>query len=129
MATLAQRVALVTGGSRGIGRAICAELARQGAHVYVNYSSGAGPAEETVALCVENGGTAEAIGFNVAKSSEVDAAFDKIRENSGRIDILVNNAGISKDGLFVRLKDEDWDATLGVNLNGAFYCARAAAKL
>ena len=126
---LINKVALVTGGSRGIGRAICERLAAEGAHVYVNYNSGAGPAEETVGLCKAAGGTAEAMGFNISESDSVDEAFKTIKEKSGQIDILVNNAGISKDGLFVRLKNDDWDKTLGTNLNGAFYCSRAAAKL
>jgi 3-oxoacyl-[acyl-carrier protein] reductase len=75
------------------------------------------------------GNGAEIIGFNVADSTAVDAAIDTIHKKAGKIDILVNNAGISKDGLFIRMKNEDWDTTLGVNLNGAFYCSRAVARL
>lgn len=126
---LTGRVALVTGGSRGIGRAICVTLASRGATVYVNYTSNQAAADETVKLCQEQGAQAFAIGFDVASSEAVDAAFERIQKESGKLDILVNNAGISKDGLFVRMKDEDWQRILNINLNGAFYCARAAARM
>ena len=126
---LAGKVALITGGSRGIGRAICLKLAEQGARVFVNYTSGEAPAQETVRLAKELGAEAEALQFDVASSEAVDKAFDVIKEKAGRLDILVNNAGISRDGLLLRMKDEDWTTTLGVNLNGAFYCSRAAAKV
>jgi 3-oxoacyl-[acyl-carrier protein] reductase len=129
MGNLVGKVALVTGGSRGIGRAICIALAKNGAKVFVNYSSSSAAADETVRLCKEAGSEAEAIGFDVGSSGAVDQAIDLIKEKAGRLDILVNNAGISIDGLFVRLKDEDWDKTLAVNLNGAFYCSRAAGKI
>ena len=123
------RVALVTGGSRGIGRAICTKLAGLGAHVVVNFASKPDAAEETVKLCVAEGGSAEAVGFNVGESGAVDAAIDGIKERHGKLDILVNNAGITHDGLFMRMKDEDWNNVLQINLNGAFYCARAASKI
>jgi len=126
---LSGKVALVTGGSRGIGRAICVALAKAGAQVFVNYSASSAAADETVKLCMAHGSHAESLGFNVGSSEEVERAIDSIKERAGRLDILVNNAGISIDGLFVRLKDEDWDKTLAVNLNGAFYCSRAAGKI
>lgn len=126
---LAEQVALITGGSRGIGRAICERLSLLGAHIYVNYSSRADAAEETVEICRAHGGTAEPIGFDVSDSGAVDAAFDAIKSRGGRLDILVNNAGISKDGLFVRMKDEDWDQTIDTNLKGAFFCSRAAGRM
>jgi 3-oxoacyl-[acyl-carrier protein] reductase len=126
---LAGRVALVTGGSRGIGRACCVKLASQGATVWVNFSSNQAAADETVKLCKEQGAQAFPIGFDVGSSEAVDAGVERIQKESGKLDILVNNAGISKDGLFVRMKDEDWHRTINVNLNGAFYCARAAARL
>lgn len=126
---LAGQVALVTGGSRGIGRAVSLKLASLGAHVVVNFSANGAAAEETAEGCRKAGGSAETLGFNVSDSSAVETAIDSIKERSGRIDILVNNAGISKDGLLIRMKDEDWLHTLGVNLNGAFFCSRAAARL
>lgn len=129
MSKLQGKVALVTGASRGIGRAIAVRLAQDGAFVYVNYTSGAAAAEETVKLCVAAGGKAEALGFNVAESAAVDAAFDAIKGKSERLDILVNNAGIAHDGLFIRMKDEDWQRVIDINLSGAFYCARAATKI
>ncbi|MCB9029955.1 MAG: 3-oxoacyl-[acyl-carrier-protein] reductase [Deltaproteobacteria bacterium] len=126
---LNEQVAVVTGGSRGIGKEICKKLASLGAHVFVNYNSSASGAEETAAECKQLGGNADIIGFNVADSDAVSEAFETIKKQTGRIDILVNNAGISKDGLFVRIKDEDWAQTVQTNLSGAFYCARAAAKV
>jgi len=126
---LANKVALVTGGSRGIGRAISECLAQLGCHVIVNYTSRPEAAEETVAKCVAAGGGAEAVGFDVSNSAAVDAAIESIKERHQRLDILVNNAGMARDGLLVRMKDEDWQQTIQVNLSGAFYCARAAAKI
>lgn len=123
------KIALVTGGSRGIGRAICKKLAADGAFVYVNFSASPQAAEETVAACREVGGEAVALGFSVSDSAAVDAAFEQIKAKHSRCDLLVNNAGISRDGLFIRMKDEDWLATLQTNLSGSFYCARAAARL
>lgn len=123
------KIALVTGGSRGIGRAVALQLAKRGAHVYVNYSTRSDAAKEVAALCAREGGKASIVGFDVSNSTAVDDAFEKIKKESGRIDILVNNAGIAKDGLFVRYKNEDWDSIMKINLDGAFYCARAAAKI
>ncbi len=126
---LAQKVALVTGGSRGIGKAICLSLAQAGANVYVNYSSNAAAAEETVAACKAFGVEAWALQFDVASSASVDAAFDQIKTQSQKLDILVNNAGIAHDGVTIRVKDDDWNRVLATNLSGAFYCARSAAKM
>ena len=127
--TLKEQVAIVTGGSRGIGRAISVALAAQGAYVYVNYSASPAAAEETVKLCHDAGGNAEAIAFDVASSESVDQAFEKVKAAKGRLDILVNNAGIAKDGLLMRFKNDDWERTMSVNLDGSFYCARAASKI
>ena len=126
---LENQVVLVTGGSRGIGRATCIALAKEGAHVVVNFSSNEAAAHEVKSLCEAAGGKATVLGFSVGNSDAVDAAFEKIKSELGRLDVLVNNAGISRDGLSVRMKNEDWDATIQTNLTGAFYCARAAAKL
>jgi len=122
--SLEGKVALVTGGSRGIGRAICLRLSKMGAKVYVNYVSRPEAAEETKRLIEELGGTAEIIAFNVADSEAVQAAFKEI----GNVDILVNNAGITRDGLMARMKDSDWDDVMNTNLKGAFTCAKAAAR-
>ncbi|HMO01378.1 MAG TPA: 3-oxoacyl-[acyl-carrier-protein] reductase [Oligoflexia bacterium] len=123
---------LVTGGSRGIGRAISVAFAKEGAYVYVNYSSSADAAAETVKLCLDAGGEAQAIGFDVSDSGSVSAAFEKIEsersEVGGRLNILVNNAGINKDALLIRITDDQWSSTLNTNLSGAFYCSRAAAR-
>jgi 3-oxoacyl-[acyl-carrier protein] reductase len=124
-----RKIALVTGGSRGIGRAIAVALARQGAYVLINYSSSPEAAQETLNEVRDVGGDGEVLKFAVQDSQAVENAFDGIKSRHGQLDILVNNAGISRDGLVLRMKDEEWLATLGVNLNGAFYCSRAAARL
>jgi 3-oxoacyl-[acyl-carrier protein] reductase len=126
---LAGKVALVTGGSRGIGRAVCVELAAQGATVWINYAARSDAAEATAALCEEKGAAAKIIPFLVEDSEGVDKAIEQIKSESGRLDIVVNNAGISRDGLFVRMKNADWEQTIQTNLTGAFYVARAAAKI
>ena len=128
MQTLKDRTALVTGASRGIGRAIAVALAGEGARVFVNYSANPQAAEETVGLCKAAGGVAEGMQFDVSSTEAVDAALDKIKASAEKLDILVNNAGISKDGLLIRLKDDDWDRTVDTNLKGAFICARASAR-
>ncbi len=126
---MSEQVALVTGASRGIGRAISLALAARGAHVLVNYRSGADAAIETVKMCESLGGSAEALAFDVADSEATAEALGEIKQKFSRLDVLVNNAGISKDGLFVRMKDQDWQQTLDVNLNGSFFAAREAAKI
>ncbi len=127
---LANKVALVTGGSRGIGRAIALALAKEGAHVVVNYAGNQAAAEETAKLITDVGGISPMLlQFDVAQASQVDEGFAKIKEQLGTVHILVNNAGISKDGLLLRYKDDDWMQTINTNLSGTFYCARAAAKL
>ncbi len=123
------RVALVTGGSRGIGRAISQELAQRGAFVVINYTSRPDAAEDTLTAIRSAGGNGEIVGFDVSDSAAVEQAFSGIKERHGRLDILVNNAGLAIDGLVLRMKDEAWNRTIQVNLSGAFHCARAAAKL
>lgn len=127
--TLSGKYALVTGGARGIGRAICLKLASLGSNILVNDVPGAPSTEETVKLCRELGVQAEVCAFDVSDSAAVESAFEGLRSKPGRLDILVNNAGISRDNLLIRFKDEDWSKTLAVNLTGAFNCARAAAAL
>jgi 3-oxoacyl-[acyl-carrier protein] reductase len=123
------KIAVVTGGSRGIGRAICIRLASMGALVYINYVSRSDAAEETKAIIQAAGGRAKIIGFDVAKSKAVDDAFKSIIAEAGAIDILVNNAGITRDGLMARMKESDWDEVMNTNLKGAFLCAKAASKV
>ncbi len=117
--------ALVTGGSRGIGRAICLELARQGANVAVNYAGSAQAAEEVAAACKEMGVDAFAVQADVADAAAVDAMVKEAIARFGRVDILVNNAGITRDKLALQMKEEDFDAVLDTNLKGAFLCMKA----
>ena len=119
------KVALVTGASRGIGRAISLALAEAGAKVGVNYASSAQAAEEVVARIKEQGGKALALKFDVRNKDEVEAGVKELEEALGPVDILVNNAGVTKDALFLRMKEEDWDFVLEVNLKGAFNCTKA----
>jgi 3-oxoacyl-[acyl-carrier protein] reductase len=123
------RVALVTGGSRGIGRAICEPLGRRGAKVIVNYAAREDAARETAELVQAAGGTAATAGFDVADAEAVTAAIKQIGKDHGGLDILVNNAGVAINGLVMRYRDEQWKRTLDVNLSGAFHCARAASML
>lgn len=122
------QIAIVTGGGRGIGRAVCQELAARGAHLLINYSRSKDSAESLRKEIEDNGGSAETVCFDVSKSSEVDKVLGDLIKSHGKIDILVNNAGIALDNLIIRVKDEDWEKTLAVNLSGSFYCARAVAK-
>jgi 3-oxoacyl-[acyl-carrier protein] reductase len=120
--------ALVTGGSRGIGRAICLRLASMGARVFINYVSNSTAAEETQKMIVDTGGVADIICFNVADSAACQDGIKDIINNAGSIDILVNNAGITRDGLMARMKEDDWDVVLDTNLKGSFICSKAAAR-
>ena len=123
------QTALVTGASRGIGRAIAKELARNGANVVINFArSEAEAVSLQTEIKTEFGKQAQIIQFDVSKEEEVQSGFDKILSSNEKIDILVNNAGIALDGLIVRTKSEDWDRTMGINLNGVFYCSKAVTK-
>jgi 3-oxoacyl-[acyl-carrier protein] reductase len=126
---LAGRVALVTGGSRGIGRAIAIALGKRGAKVIVNYASKEDAARETAAAVEAAGGQAAVAGFDVANSAAVTEAIKAIGKEHGGLDILVNNAGVAVNGLLMRFSDEQWAKTLNTNLAGAFYCVRAASTL
>ncbi len=128
MFRLDDRIALVTGGSRGIGRACCEALAAQGATVVVNYVKGEAAAAEVANAIVAAGGKAETSGFDVADSKAVDAAIDGIVKRHGKIDVLVANAGISIDALLLRLRDEDLERIWTTNVRGAIACARAASR-
>ena len=121
-------VALVTGGSRGIGRAVCLELARRGAAVAVNFAGGRQAAEETVKLCRELGAEAEAFQADVSNPAACEELAAAVKNRFGRLDILVNNAGITRDGLLMRMSEEDYDAVLNTNLKGTFNCIRFASR-
>jgi len=123
------RVALVTGASRGIGRAIAVALGRRGAKVVINYATREDAAREAAAEVQAAGGTAVVVGFDVAKAEQVTEAIKQIGKDHGGLDVLVNNAGVAINGLLMRFKDDQWQRTLDVNLTGAFNCARAAASL
>jgi 3-oxoacyl-[acyl-carrier protein] reductase len=122
------RVALVTGASRGIGRAIGLRLAKAGARLIVNYERNESAAQDTVRRVREGGGEAEAIPFDVSDIDAVTRAFGEVVSKHGRLDILVNNAGATADNLVLRVKPEEWDRIVAVNLRGTFACTRAALR-
>ncbi|MBI5518453.1 MAG: 3-oxoacyl-[acyl-carrier-protein] reductase [Desulfovibrio sp.] len=123
------KVALVTGGSRGIGRACAERLARDGFEVYLTYVSRPEEAEKTVAAITDAGGEAKAFCLDASNRQAVSAFFTDEIKDKVQLEVLVNNAGITKDGLLIRMKDEDWDRVIQVNLTGAFACLREAAKI
>lgn len=126
---LEDKVALVTGASRGIGRAVAIRLAQAGADVVVNYAGSEAAAQETVDAIVALGRKAIKIQANVADAEQVAAMVEEAHKEFGHIDILVNNAGITKDGLLMRMKDEDWDAVLDINLKGTYLVTKAVSKI
>ena len=122
------KVALVTGASRGIGRAVAIALAKAGALVAVNYAGNVKAAEEVQQIITQAGGKAILVQGDVAQAEVVDEMMKTVMDEFGRIDILVNNAGITRDGLLMRMKECDWDAVIDTNLKGIFHCTKAAAK-
>ena len=122
------RTAVVTGGSRGIGRAVCIQLAKQGCNVVVNYCHGEAAAAQTVALCKAENANAVAVQADVSTAEGCKALFEQAMNAFGRVDILVNNAGITRDNLILRMSEEDFDAVLNANLKGAFLCCKEAAR-
>ncbi len=122
------KTALVTGGGRGLGRAVSLRLAEAGAFVAINYRGDRSAAEKTLEAIERGGGAGSTEQFDVADTAPVDEGVGRILERRGRIDILVNNAGVTRDGLVGRMKDEDWRTVLDTNLSGAFYVSRAAAR-
>ncbi len=128
MFDLSGKTALVTGGSRGIGRAIAVALASHGASVMVNYVRNAAAAEETVAALRALGSRAEAVRGDVAVPEEAVRIVQTAVEAFGRLDILVNNAGVTHDDLVLRLDQDDWDLVLNTNLRGAFFCTKTALR-
>jgi len=126
--TLSKMVALVTGGSRGIGRAISVKLAAMGATVGINYVANPAAAEETPRPVEGAGGKGFTVRFDVADAEAVQETIKEIIAAHGQVDILVNNAGITRDGLMARMKEEDWDSVLNTNLKGAFLCSKAVMR-
>lgn len=125
---MSERVALVTGGSRGIGRASCIELARRSALIAVNYRSDAEEAKETLRLVEESGAEGMVVQADVRSRAEVEAMFDHVEAALGPVGILINNAGIRMDGLTVRMSDNAWAEVLDTNLTGSFACTRRAVR-
>jgi 3-oxoacyl-[acyl-carrier protein] reductase len=126
---LTGKVAIVTGASRGIGKATALALAAAGAAVVVNYASSSGAADAVVAAITGQGGQAIALKADVSQEAEVEAMFAATIAQFGRVDVLVNNAGITRDTLLLRMKLEDWQAVIDLNLTGVFLCTRAASKI
>jgi 3-oxoacyl-[acyl-carrier protein] reductase len=122
------RVALVTGGSRGIGRAIALRLASDGNAVAVNYATNGAAADEVVEMIAANGGTAIAVQADVGDADAVASMFDDIEERLGRVEVLVNNAGITRDGLLLRMGPDAWDQVIETNLRSVYLCSRAAMR-
>jgi 3-oxoacyl-[acyl-carrier protein] reductase len=129
MFDLTGKVALVTGGSRGIGRAASVALAKRGAHVVINYVSNEAAARAVAEQIQADGGKAELTQFDVGNSEAAEKSIAEVAKRLGRLDVLVCSAGISIDGLLLRLKDEDFDRILSINVKGAVACARAATKV
>lgn len=121
-------VALVTGGSRGIGRVIAEHLAKSGINVAICYSGNENAAQETIEACKKHGVQAMYVKADVSNADDVTEMFSQIKELMGPVEILVNNAGITRDGLLLRMSEADYDAVLDTNLKGTFLCTKAAIK-
>ncbi len=128
MMQLAGRVAIVTGASRGIGRAIALSLARGGAYVIVNYRGNRTAADAALAAIVEQGGRGELAHFDVANESQIERAVKKIVDGHNKVDILVNNAGVTADNLLMRVSAADWDEVVGTNLKGTILCTKVVSR-
>ncbi|MEM8777816.1 MAG: 3-oxoacyl-[acyl-carrier-protein] reductase [Cyanobacteria bacterium P01_G01_bin.49] len=126
---LTKQVAVVTGASRGIGRAVALELAAAGLKIVVNYASSSAAADEVVKLIIDQGGEAIAVQGDVSQAEAVDTLIKTTLDKFGRVDVLVNNAGIARDTLLMRMKPEDWQAVIALNLTGVFLCTKAVTKL
>ena len=122
------RSALVTGGAKGLGRAIAFKLATQGVRVAINYNTSESAAKEVVSAITKKAGQAMAIQADVSDLGQVNSMIDTVQKEWGNVDILVNNAGIIDDGLLVRMKDEAWHSVINTNLNGTFYCTRGVLR-
>ena len=128
MMNFSEKTAVVTGGSRGIGRAVCLELAKGGANIVLCYAGNEAAANETVAICETFGAKAISVKCSVGNADEVKNLMDTTVNTFGRIDILVNNAGITRDGLLMMMKEEDFDAVVETNLKGTFLCMKAVTR-
>jgi len=126
---MSEKLALITGGSRGIGKACALKLAKAGYDIVINYAGNVEAANKTIEELKEFGVQAEAYKFDVSNQAEVDENIAKIIEKYGRIDILVNNAGITRDDLFIRMDSEKWGAVINTNLNSAFYVSKPVVKV
>lgn len=126
---MSEKLALVTGGSRGIGKACAIELAKAGYDIAINYAGNVDAANKTVEELKALGVQAEAFKFDVSDKDAAAAGIDEILAKFGRIDVLVNNAGITRDGLFMRMSDENWDAVINTNLSSAFYVSQPVVKV
>jgi len=129
MKALQEQVAIVTGASRGIGRAVALALAAEGANVVVNYAKSQEAAEQVVAEIRDMGSNGMALQGDVSKPNQVEALFKAVLEKWQRVDVLVNNAGITRDTLLLRMSPEDWQAVIDLNLTGVFLCTRSASKV
>ncbi len=128
MSDISGKIAVVTGGSRGIGRAICLELAARGATVVVNYNQSEDSAQQVVAKIEAGGGAAAAVQADVGDADHVERLFKQVIADYGTLDILVNNAGMTRDGMIMMMKPNDFDAVINVNLRSAWLCCKAAAR-
>lgn len=126
--SLAGQVALVTGASRGIGKAIALLLAHEGAYVIINYRGNQSAAEQTLAAVNQGGGQGELFQFDISDEAQVEAAVKSIVDRLQKIDILVNNAGVTSDNLLMRMKAQDWDRVVGTNLKGTVLCTKAVSR-
>ena len=129
MSAISEQVAVVTGASRGIGRATALALAEAGMKVVINYAQSSGAAEAVVAEIIEAGSMAIAVQADVSQEEDVSHLIKTTLEKFGQIDVLVNNAGITRDTLLLRMKPQDWQAVINLNLTGVFLCTKAVAKL
>ena len=126
---LKDKIALVTGGSRGIGSSICTELAKAGATVIINYSNSKDSAEEVLKKIESASGSGEVVKFDVSDSNEVEKSIKEIIDKYEKIDILVNNAGITRDSLFMRMKENQWDEVFETNIKGVFNCTKNVIRM
>jgi len=129
MKALQEQVAIVTGASRGIGRAVALALAAEGANVVVNYANSSEAAEQVVAEMAAMGSQGVALQGDVSEPAQVEALFRTVLDKWNRVDVLVNNAGITRDTLLLRMSPEDWQAVIDLNLTGVFLCTRAVSKV